>query len=162
MMQNEAVEVELVRLMKTTPENAYQAWIVPVHMKNWWMTSPTTNTAIHSDAVEGGTYEIRDRVRDKERVVKGTIEQLISHEHVQLTIQMPAVSEESDFIDVHFEERSPGITQMTFRYQTVFEKPRHMSNLVYKQEKKAYHDHTAHAFELMFDTLQAYLERDND
>ncbi|UXR78047.1 MULTISPECIES: SRPBCC domain-containing protein [unclassified Staphylococcus] len=161
-MQNEVIEIEIVRLMKTTTANAYRAWISPDDMKQWLMTTPVTNTSIQSEATEGGTYEIRDRGRDKERVVTGTYEQLVPYEHIRLTIQMPEISDETDAIDVYFEERSPGITQMTFRYQSVMEKPRGMSNLVYKQEKKAYHDHTAHGFELMFDTLQAYLESQPD
>ncbi|MDO5375402.1 MAG: SRPBCC domain-containing protein [Staphylococcus rostri] len=161
-MQNEAVEIELVRLMKTTPEKAYDAWVVPDQMKQWLMTTPRTNVAVHSDAVEGGTYQIRDVRQGKEREVTGTYEQLVPHEHIRLTIQMPALSDEADVIDVDFEERSPGITQMTFHYTSILKKLRSVSNLAYKQEKKAYHDHTAHGFELMFDTLQAYLEQDNE
>ncbi|KIX91155.1 hypothetical protein TP70_04225 [Staphylococcus microti] len=158
-MQNESVEIELVRLLKTTPEKAYDAWVDPVQMKEWLMTTPRTNESVHSEATEGGHYQIIDVRQGKKREVTGVYEQLVPHTHIRLTIQMPELSDEADVIDVYFEERSPGITQMTFHYTSFLKKLRSVSNLAYKQEKKAYHDHTAHGFELMFDTLQAYLER---
>lgn len=50
------------------------------------------------------------------------------------------------------------MTEMTFHYRGMVPKERRLTNLEYKQQKKAYHDHTAHGFELMFDVLQHELE----
>ncbi|EKN5193658.1 SRPBCC domain-containing protein [Staphylococcus pseudintermedius] len=157
-MQNEWVEIELVRLMKTTPLNAYHAWLDPNQLIHWFMTSRRTNQVIENDPVEGGHYQIGDLRKGKRIEVIGTYKTLKEGEQIVKTIQMPELSEHVDEIEVYFEERSPGMTEMTFHYRGMLPKERRLTNLEYKQQKKAYHDHTAHGFELMFDVLQRELE----
>lgn len=57
-MQNEWVEIDLVRLMKTTPSNAYHAWLDPDQLRHWFMTSRRTNQIIENDPVEGGITKL--------------------------------------------------------------------------------------------------------
>ncbi|NHA34721.1 MULTISPECIES: SRPBCC family protein [Staphylococcus] len=161
-MQNEWVEIKLVRLMKTTPTSAYRAWLEPEQLKEWFMTSRRTNQEIENHPVEGGTYRIVDQRQGKRLEIEGVYQTLVEDTHIIQTIQMPEFSDEADEIEVYFEERSPGITQMTFYYKGLVPKERRLTNLEYKQKKKAYHDHTAHGFELMFDTLQQELEAQQD
>lgn len=157
-MQNEWVEVKIVRLLKTTPTFAYQAWIDPEMLRHWFMTTSRTNTSVHNEAVEGGHYEIIDQRQGKRIRVEGIYNKLVSGLEIGLTIQMPDVSEKQDDIEVYFEERSPGITQMTFFYKSEVPKERRLSQLEYKQKKKEYHDNVVHGFENIFDTMQNYIE----
>lgn len=157
-MDNEWVEINIVRLMKATPSQVYNAWLEPAYLKTWFMTTPRTNQTAHSDMSEGGHYKIVDQRNHKEIVITGTYASLIPDFEIIKTIQMPELSDEVDQIEVHFEERSPGITEMNFTYRGVIRKERRLTNLEYKQKKKEYHDHTAHGFELMFDRLQHQLE----
>ncbi|MBF1993771.1 SRPBCC domain-containing protein [Staphylococcus schleiferi] len=161
-MQNEWVEIKLVRLMETTPTSAYRAWLEPEQLKEWFMTSRRTNQEIENHPVEGGTYRIVNQRQGKRLEIEGVYQTLVEDTHIIQTIQMPEFSDEADEIEVYFEERSPGITQMTFYYKGLVPKERRLTNLEYKQKKKAYHDHTAHGFELMFDTLQQELEAQQD
>ncbi|MBI5975841.1 SRPBCC family protein [Staphylococcus canis] len=156
--QSEWVEIHIVRLMKTTPSRLYQAWLDPEQLRLWFMTSQRTNKLVRSDAVEGGHYEIIDMRNNKERRIIGTYESLVPDTEIVKTIQMPELSEDADQIEVYFEERSPGITEMTFTYRSLVRRERRLKNLEYKQKKKEYHDHTAHGLELMFDQLQNYIE----
>ncbi|QLK86684.1 SRPBCC domain-containing protein [Staphylococcus sp. 17KM0847] len=159
-MQNEWVEIEITRLMKATPADVYAAWIDPEQLREWFMTSPRTNVSVHSDGVEGGAYKVIDAAQGKKREVVGVYETLIPDRHIRKTIQMPSISEEADYIDVDLSERNVRLTEMTFKYKSFIPKERGTSNMAYKQKKKAYHDHTVHGFEMMFDTLQAHLEKD--
>lgn len=156
--QNERVEVKIVRLLKTSPEFAYQAWTDPEMLRHWFMTTSRSNKTIESDVTEGGHYLIIDQRQGKKIRVEGTYQTLIPGEHLCLTIQMPDFSDQQDDINVYFEERSPGITQMTFFYKSEVPKERRLTQLEYKQKKKEYHDSTVHGFENMFDTMQRYIE----
>ncbi|ARJ50482.1 SRPBCC domain-containing protein [Staphylococcus lutrae] len=157
-IQNEWVEIQLVRHMKTTPIHAYQAWVDPKRLIHWFMTSPRTNQELVVNPVEGGQYKIVDLRQGKRIEVIGTYQTLKQGEQIMQTIQMPELSEQADEIEVYFEARSPELMAMTFYYRAMMPKARRMSHLEYKQQKKAYHDHTAHGFELMFDLLQRELE----
>ena len=83
---------------------------------------------------------------------------MYKRQELALTIQMPDFSDQQDDIEVYFEERSPGITQMTFYYKSEIPKERRLTQLEYKQKKKEYHDSMVHGFENMFDTMQKYIE----
>lgn len=157
-LQNEWVEINIVRLMKTMPSEVYEAWLDPEQLRLWFMTSQRTNQSVRTDRTEGGHYEVVDSRNGKVIRITGTYETLIPDEQIIKTIQMPDFSEDVDQIEVYFEERSPSITEMTFKYRGIVRKERRLTHLEYKQKKKEYHDHTAHGFELMFDKLQTQLE----
>lgn len=160
--QNERVEVNIVRLIKTSPEFLYQAWTDPEMLRHWFMTTSRTNKSFASDVTEGGRYQIIDQRQGKKVRVEGTYQTLLPGEELALTIQMPDFSEQQDDISVYFEERSPGITQMTFNYKSDIPKERRLTQLEYKQKKKAYHDNTVHGFENMFDTMQKFVEEQTE
>ncbi|NJH81852.1 SRPBCC domain-containing protein, partial [Staphylococcus hyicus] len=106
--------------------------------------------------------QIIDQRQGKKVRVEGTYQTLLPGEELALTIQMPDFSEQQDDISVYFEERSPGITQMTFNYKSDIPKERRLTQLEYKQKKKAYHDNTVHGFENMFDTMQKFVEEQTE
>lgn len=156
--QNEWVEVKIVRLLKTTPEFAYQAWTDSEILRHWFMTTSRTNRRVESEPIEGGQYQIIDQRQGKTVRIEGVYKHLVIGEELALTIQMPDFSDQQDDIEVYFEERSPGITQMTFYYKSEIPKERRLTQLEYKQKKKEYHDSMVHGFENMFDTMQKYIE----
>ncbi|MDU6507743.1 MAG: SRPBCC domain-containing protein, partial [Staphylococcus sp.] len=89
----------------------------------------------------------------------------VSDEYIKMTIGMPELSDSQDVIEVEFEERESGGTQMFFYYQSIVEKERRLTALEYKHKKKEYHDSTAHGLELMFDRMNEVLDQyveDND
>ncbi|EKU49002.1 SRPBCC family protein [Staphylococcus massiliensis] len=161
-MQEETVQIEIVRLMKVSPETLYQAWLHPELLRQWFLTTPRTNQKLDNDPVEGGTYEIIDAKNQKELRVVGTYQVLIPDQHIVMTMGMPHLSDVEDLIELYFEEREPGICQMTFRYQSDIPKERRLTRLEYKQKKKEYHDSTVHGFEMMFDKLQQVIEEDDE
>ena len=52
-----------------------------------------------------------------------------------MTIGMPELSDQEDVIEVEFEERENGGTQMFFFYQSLVERERRLTTLEYKQRK---------------------------
>ncbi|MBF7016392.1 SRPBCC family protein [Staphylococcus durrellii] len=162
-VENDNVNVRLERLFKSSPELLYRAWTDESILKRWFMTSERTNQLINIDAQEQGSYEIIDIRKGKENKVQGQFESLIENAYIEMTISMPEISETEDKITIEIFEREAGITQMIFTYNAVVPKERRLSNLEYKQQKKEYHDSTAHGFETMFDKLQQVVadEREN-
>ena len=75
-----------------------------------------------------------------------------------MTIGMPELSDQEDVIEVEFEERENGGTNVFF-YQSLVERERRLTTLEYKQKKKEYHDSTVHGLELMFDKMHQILEQ---
>lgn len=53
-----------------------------------------------------------------------------------MTIGMPELSDQEDVIEVEFEERENGGTQMFFFYQSLVERERRLTTLEYKQKKR--------------------------
>ncbi|MEJ7461752.1 SRPBCC domain-containing protein, partial [Staphylococcus warneri] len=92
---------------------------------------------------------IVDARNGKQNVIQGKYEELVSDEYIKMTIGMPELSDSQDVIEVEFEERESGGTQMFFYYQSIVEKERRLTALEYKHQKKEYHDSTAHGLELM-------------
>ncbi|MCJ1655737.1 SRPBCC domain-containing protein [Staphylococcus sp. NRL 16/872] len=164
-VENEHVEIHIERLLKYSPELVYKAWTDVDLLKQWFMTSQRTNKAFDVNMHEGGSYRIVDSRNGKQNIVQGTYEELVKNEYIKMTIGMPELSDHEDVIEVEFEEREFGGTQMFFFYQSLVEKERRLSALEYKQKKKEYHDSTVHGLELMFDkmhqVLQQYVE-DNE
>lgn len=68
--QNERVEVKIVRLLKTSPEFAYQAWTDPEMLRHWFMTTSRSNKTIESDVTEGGHYLIIDQRQGKKNTCR--------------------------------------------------------------------------------------------
>ena len=50
----------------------------------------------------------------KQNVIQGKYEELVSDEYIKMTIGMPELSDSQDVIEVEFEERESGGTQMFF------------------------------------------------
>ena len=157
-VENEHVEIHIERLLKYSPELVYQAWTDEDLLKQWFMTSQRTNKSIDVDMKEGGSYRIVDSRNGRQNIIQGTYQELVNNEYIKMTIGMPELSDQEDIIEVEFEERESGGTQMFFYYQSLVERERRLTTLEYKQKKKEYHDSTAHGFELMIDQMQNVID----
>lgn len=158
-VENEHVEIHIERLLKYSPELVYQAWTDADLLKQWFMTSQRTNKSIDVDMTESGSYRIVDSRNGRQNIIQGTYQELVDNEYIKMTIGMPELSDQEDVIEVEFEERENGCTQMFFFYQSLVERERRLTTLEYKQKKKEYHDSTVHGLELMFDKMHQILEQ---
>ena len=158
-VENEHVEIHIERLLKYSPELVYQVWTDADLLKQWFMTSQRTNKSIDVDMTESGSYRIVDSRNGRQNIIQGTYQELVDNEYIKMTIGMPELSDQEDVIEVEFEERENGGTQMFFFYQSLVERERRLTTLEYKQKKKEYHDSTVHGLELMFDKMHQILEQ---
>lgn len=158
-IENDVVVISLERFMRIPPELIYQAWTDADIMRRWFMTSNRSNQSIDLIPEEGRRYEIIDERNGKKNRVTGVFQELEAPNRIVMTIGMPELSDKEDTIEVEIFEREPGsdMTQMNFRYTAVVPKERRWTTLEYKQQKKEYHDATAHGFENMFIKLQDIL-----
>lgn len=76
------------------------------------MTSQRTNKSIDVDMTESGSYRIVDSRNGRQNIIQGTYQELVDNEYIKMTIGMPELSDQEDVIEVEFEERENGGTQM--------------------------------------------------
>ena len=159
-VENEHVEIHIERLLKILTRISIPSLDGCFDLlKQWFMTSQRTNKSIDVDMTESGSYRIVDSRNGRQNIIQGTYQELVDNEYIKMTIGMPELSDQEDVIEVEFEERENGGTQMFFFYQSLVERERRLTTLEYKQKKKEYHDSTVHGLELMFDKMHQILEQ---
>lgn len=54
-----AQALRLTKTISASPEDVFQAWTRPEHMRNWCCPDPTADVDVHVDLRVGGAYSIR-------------------------------------------------------------------------------------------------------
>jgi uncharacterized protein YndB with AHSA1/START domain len=81
------ISLSLVRVIKTTPEKVYAAWITPEILKRWMAPSDDMETAVaETDPRIGGRYRIVMREKDgREHGVTGVYKELAPGRRIVFT-----------------------------------------------------------------------------
>ena len=90
MKKNKAVDIEYI--FSAEPGRVFNAWIVPVMMRQWLFTGPTSEIVkIEQDVVEGGKFSILEREKKGNKLNDhfGNYIDIISPTRLSFTLSVP-------------------------------------------------------------------------
>ncbi len=114
------MNLETRRTIRAAPEQLFEAWTQPAHLRNWWGPAGVECTEAHVDLRVGGTYRIANRFPDGRVVwIAGTFEAIEPPHRLVYSWSLESQASAAERVTVRFEPRGEEHTEVVVLHERI-------------------------------------------